>query len=181
VKRVIVLLAGLAMSPLVGWMPPAGALGVAPCVITGTITFTPPAGAAAQGEWRIGPAAINCVGTYRGPERYTGQGPFIGWGSYTALPTGGGECLRQVGKGTVQYTLVTSVGPFTFTEPQEFLLAGAGKFTTPTMRGSFVPSPPYEGDCVSKPMTRFTFFAQAMMLRDVPAELNPGASGTPSP
>jgi hypothetical protein len=164
-KRFIVLLAGLMMSVLLGPVPGADALGLGACVISGTITFTPPDGNSAQGFWRINPAVINCQGTWAGPDRFIGPGPFTGGGSYTVLGVGGGACLHKVGKGTVDYVLRTSGTDVRISEPHEFVMAGAGRFTTPSLQGSFQETPPYDGDCLSKPVTRATFVAQALMVR----------------
>lgn len=167
-KRRIALLAGLILLPVVGAVPAARG-GVATCTITGTIHFVPPAATATRGEWRIVPGAIRCYGTHTGPEYFLGQGPFSGSGSYTVLSAGPGACLHQVGEGIVEYEIPTS-GPnptFSVKEPHEFVMAGAGTFATPSLRGSFTVAPD-EGDCVSKPVTRATFIAQAVFLRDVP-------------
>jgi hypothetical protein len=174
VKRFVVLLAGLVVLPLVGWVPPAEA-GAATCTITGTISFAPPAPAAAAfGAWSINPGAITCYGLHKGPERFLGQGPFSGSGTYTLL-SGGGFCLNQVGQGRVEYTIPTSgPGPTLHVrEATQFVLAGAGRFTTPTMQGSVVVTPPYEGDCVSTPVTRATFVAKVLLVRDVPFDGTP--------
>jgi len=162
-KRAIAVLAGLMMSVLVGPVPAAHALGVGACTISGTITFTPP-GSTGQGLWKIDPAVINCEGTWAGPDRFVGPGPFTGAGSYTALGPGGG-CLRKIGKGTVDYALRTTSTIARVSEPHEFVMAGAGRFATPLLQGSFLATPPYDGDCLLKPVTRATFVAQALMVR----------------
>lgn len=167
-KRLVVL-AGLMVVPLVGFVPAARA-GAATCTISGTISFSPPEATATRGEWRIAPGAIRCYGLHKGPEYFLGQGPFAGSGSYTVLSSGSGACLHQVGEGTVEYAVPTS-GPnpsFQAREPHRFVMAGAGTFTTPSLRGSFTVAPPYEGDCLTKPVTRATFVAQAVLFREVP-------------
>jgi hypothetical protein len=172
VKRVVVLLAGLTMMPLVGFAPSAHALGLAACTIGGTISFSPPPGGSGQGTWRIEPGAINCEGFYKSTDRFLGQGPFTGSGSYTLLPSGAGDCLYQVGTGTVDYVIRTTAGTYSLTEQNQFVVAGAGKFSTPSLEGSFV-RPPDDGDCVSKPVTRATFVAEALLTRDDPAGVTP--------
>ncbi len=168
-KRLVVLLAGAVMVPLLGFVPAAHA-DAATCTISGTIGFSPPVATATRGTWRIAPGAIRCYGLHKGPEYFLGQGPFSGAGSYTVLSSGSGACLHQVGEGTVEYTVPTS-GPnpsLRVRESHKFILAGAGTFMTPSLRGSFAVTPPYEGDCLTKPVTRATFVAQAMLVRDVP-------------
>jgi hypothetical protein len=168
VKRLLAPLIGLIALPLVAEAPPARALGAGVCTITGTINFDPQKPPSAEGAWSIGPAAISCHGLSKGPERFLGQGPFSGSGSYSVLPTGTGGCLHQVGTGTVEYTVPTSGNPLHVKEAHQFVLAGAGGFTTPSLRGSFQQTPPFEGDCVVTPVTRATFVAQAVLVRDVP-------------
>lgn len=164
-KRLIAFVAGLALVPLVGLAPQAEALGAGTCTISGTIAFEPPTGPYLRGVWTIRPGAIDCKGAYKGPDYFTGQGPFNGTGTYTVLPSGTGTCIHQVGEGSVDYTLVTNGGWYHLTEKSEFVLAGAGKFTTPSMNGSFVIPPPYEGDCITTPVTRATFVAQVLLVR----------------
>jgi hypothetical protein len=166
-KRSIAVLLGVAMSTLVGPVPVADAIGGAVCAITGTISFTPPSDVSGQGAWSIDPAAINCEGAVNGYQ-YLGQGPFTGSGSYTGLPAGGGACLNQVGTGTVDYTIQTAAMDHHIRESQRFTLAGAGEFTTPSLRGSLALMPPYDGDCVTKPVTRATFVAQGLMPKTAP-------------
>ncbi|HKY77826.1 MAG TPA: hypothetical protein VJS45_16950 [Acidimicrobiia bacterium] len=164
-KRLIAFVAGLALLPLAGFAPRAEALGGGTCTISGTIAFEPATGPYMQGVWNIRPGAIDCKGAYKGPDYFTGQGPFIGTGTYKVLPSGTGTCIHQVGEGSVDYTLVTNGGWYRLTEKSEFVLAGAGKFTTPSMNGSFVIPPPYEGDCITSPVTRATFVAQVLLVR----------------
>jgi hypothetical protein len=165
VKRTIALVSALVMWPLVGPAPAAEALGVGACVITGTINFTPPTGSSPQGFWRIEPGVIECQGFFEGRDRFLGPGPFIGSGTYTSLASGGATCLDKAGKGVIEYTLRTAGTDVHVTEAQEFVTAGAGKFTTPSLQGSFQETPPFEGDCVTKPVTRATFVAEALMPR----------------
>ena len=164
-KRLIALLSGLVALPLVGAAPPAQALGVAACTIGGTIHFSPPGQAAAQGTWRIDRGAINCQGFFKSTDRFIGQGSFTGSGSYEVLPLGAGSC-NQTGTGTVDYVIKTTAGTYHVNEASTFVSAGAGKIATPSLRGSFLVPPPYEGDCVTTPVTRASFIAQALLVRD---------------
>ena len=163
-KRLIVLLAVLIALPLVGPAPHAEALGVAGCTIGGTISFSPPGTAATQGTWRIDRGAINCQGFFKSTDRFLGQGPFTGSGTYEVLPTGGGTCLYQAGTGVVEYVIRTTAGTYRISETGKFVAAGAGKIVTPSLRGSFLVPPPYEGDCAT--VTRAGFIAQALLVRD---------------
>jgi hypothetical protein len=165
VKRTTALLAGVMMSVLVGPLPAAHAKGVGACMISGTISLTPPASASAQGVWRIEPAVIECQGLFEGVDRFIGPGPFSGSGTYTAPAAGSAGCLLQLGRGTVNYLLRTTGTDVRVSEAQEFVLAGAGKFATPSLQGSFIETLPFDGDCVTKPVTRATFVAQAVMPR----------------
>ena len=164
-KRLIAICAGLALVTLVGFAPGAEAIGGGACTISGTIAFEPPTGPYLRGLWHIRPGAIDCKGVYKGPDYFTGQGPFTGTGTYTVLPSGTGTCIHQVGEGSVDYILPTNGGSYHLTEKSEFVLAGAGKFTTRSLTGSFVIPPPYEGDCVTTPVTRATFIAQVLLAR----------------
>ena len=164
-KRLIAILAGLALVPLVGFVPKAEALGAGVCTISGTIAFEPPNGPYLRGVWHIRPGAINCQGLHKGVDYFTGQGPFTGSGTYSVLPSGTGTCVHQVGEGSVDYTFYTNSSTYRVQEESEFVLAGAGKFTTPSMNGSFVIPPPYEGDCITTPVTRATFVAQVLLAR----------------
>ena len=49
-------------------------------------------------------------------------------------------------------------------EPYAFLLAGAGAFTTPTLRGTFQITS-FDGNCVTGPVTKASFLAQVTLLR----------------
>jgi hypothetical protein len=73
--------------------------------------------------------------------------------------------MHHVGTGKVDYMIPTSEADVRIQEPHDFVLAGAGAFTTPSLRGTFQITPPYEGDCVTRPVTRATFIAQAVLLR----------------
>jgi hypothetical protein len=159
----VALLVGLVALPLIGFAPTAEAAGGAVCSISGTINFFP--ASATQGRWTIEPAVISCQGLFRATERITGPGTFAGSGSYAETPAGSGTCMHHVGTGNVDYMIPTSEADVRIREPQEFVLAGAGAFTTPSLRGSFQITPPYEGDCVTRPVTRATFIAQGLLVR----------------
>ena len=60
-------------------------------------------------------------------------------------------------------------------EKQQFVVAGAGKLTTPSIRATLQLAPPYNGDCLTKPVTRATFAAQGVMVWTAPFFLAPGA------
>lgn len=169
-KRCVRVAIGLAGLPLVGFIPAADATGGAACTITGTITFASSGADAAQGVWTIDPAVINCHGLFNGYDRIVGPGAFSGTGSYTALPGGTGECLRNIGSGTVDYTFPTAASDVHLVERQDYALAGVGAFTTPSLRGTFQVTPPYEGDCVTKPITKALFVAEATLVRFVPPD-----------
>lgn len=164
-KRPVAVLLGLVVSPLVGFAPAAEATGGAVCAITGTIAFSPSTLTSTQGAWRIEPAVISCQGLFKGRERIIGPGSFTGSGFYTAVPTGTGTCMRHLGTGTVDYTIKTTATDVHINEQNDFVMAGAGAFATPSLRGSFQVTPPYDGDCVTKPLTSATFVAQAVMVR----------------
>jgi hypothetical protein len=164
-RRILLLLATLAPS-LVGSVPPAHGLGGGACVITGTISFSPPSTAAPPAEagaWSIGPGQIECNGAIKG-YRIFGTGAFTGSGTYTAIPAAGGPCLHHVGTGMVEYYVRSGAMVFHVREAKRFVLAGAGEFNTPSLRGSLQLFPPYEGDCLTKPVTRALFAAQGMMI-----------------
>jgi hypothetical protein len=170
VQRSIRWAMGLVVLTLVGWVPPAEATGTAVCSISGTITFSHSELTTTDGFWTIGPAVINCQGPYNGYERITGPGSFAGAGTYTAFPYGSGTCLHSVGKGTVEYGFPTTAYDIRLVEPQNYTLAGAGAFTTPSLKGTFEVAPPYDGDCVTKPVTTALFVAQASLLRFYPPD-----------
>jgi len=165
VNRPVALLVGLVVMPLVGYAPPARAMGGGACTISGTINFAPTSTNPGRGVWSIEPAVISCQGVFRAYERITGPGSFSGSGTYTETPAGSGTCLHHVGSGNVDYTIPTTEADVRIKEPHEFVLAGAGAFATPSLRGSFQVTPPYDGDCVARPVTRATFIAEAVLTR----------------
>lgn len=174
-KRPVAFLAVLLLTALgdfVAAPPAAQALGVGACTISGSIVFTPSAAGADHGAWAIDPAAISCWGPFRFPhkEEMNGQaGAFSGIGSYTTVPAGPSHCLRTLGSGTVDYWIRTEEQDVHVKEPHEFVLAGAGLFTTPTLRGTFE-VPLQEGNCLTGPVNRATFLAQVTVLRVPPPE-----------
>jgi hypothetical protein len=170
VKRYVRLAMGVACLSLIGLLPAAHATGAAGCTITGTIAFSHTANTTGQGVWRIDPAVITCHGLFNGYERIVGPGSFSGTGSYTALPGGSGACLRNVGSGTVDYRLPTTGGDVHLVEPNDYTLAGVGTFSTPSLHGVFQITPPYEGDCVTKAITKALFLAEATLVRFVPPD-----------
>jgi hypothetical protein len=163
---------GLVLLIQSGWLQPAAATGTAACTISGTITFTHSDLTSTDGSWAIGPAVINCQGPYNGYERIIGPGQFAGAGTYTAFPPGTGTCLHSVGSGTVEYGFPTTAYDIRLVEPHNYTLAGAGVFTTPSLKGTFQVTPPYDGDCVTKPVTTALFVAQASLLRFYPPDPN---------
>ena len=165
-------LAALVSLPLVGSVAPAGATGVAACTITGTITFLQSASTAEQGVWTIDPAVISCQGLFNGYDRILGPGKFSGTGSYTALPGSSGPCLRNVGSGKLDYTFPTTGSDVHLVEPNDYTLAGVGALTSPSLKGTFEITPPYEGDCVTKPITKALFLAEATLVRFVAPDPN---------
>lgn len=148
--------------------PPAGAVGLGVCKLSGTIVFS--FSTANEGRWSIGDGIVDCQGLIAARRRILGPGPFKGSGSFTGVPDGGGACLHQAGSGTVDYTLPTSGGDILISEPEAYTLVGAGAFTTPTLRGIFELQPPYDGDCVTKPVTSALFVGEARLYR-YPREL----------
>lgn len=150
---------------VVGPAPRAEATGGAACVITGTMNFSPSAGDAAQGTWSIEPALISCQGIFRAYDRITGPGEFTGSGRYEEIPVGDGGCLQRIGSGQLDYLIPTTEADVRIREPHRFVLAGAGTFTSPSLNGSSQITPPFEGDCVSQPVTQATFLAEAMLVR----------------
>lgn len=161
------MLVGLALVPLLGFVPTARATGTGVCTISGTIHFTSSPRTPTEGGWSIEPAVMQCRGVFRGWDRILGPGSFKGSGVYSNPPTGGGTCVPQVGSGTVDYLIPTSEQDVRVIEPQGFLLAGAGSFTTPTLKGTFQVTPPFDGeaDCQAKPATEAYFLAEVVMLR----------------
>jgi hypothetical protein len=177
VPRSIRWVLGLVVLALVGWVPPAGATGAAVCTISGTISFSHSELTSTEGTWTIGPAMINCQGPYNGYERIIGPGRFAGTGTYRAFPDGTGTCLHSVGSGTVEYGFPTTAYDIRLVEPNNYTLAGVGTFSTPSLKGTFEVTPPYDGDCVTKPVTTALFVAQASLLRFYPPDrYKPGKS-----
>jgi hypothetical protein len=155
---------------LTGFVPPAGATGTAACAISGTITFSHSELTTTAGFWTIGPAVIVCQGPYNGYERITGPGTFAGSGTYTAFPYGSGTCLHSIGKGTIQYGFPTTAYDIRLVEPNNYVLAGAGTFSSPSLKGTFEVTPPYDGDCLTKPVTKALFVAQGWLFRFFPPD-----------
>ena len=166
-RRVAVLALGI-LSPFMGW-PGVGAeraeaSGGALCAVSGTIRFSPsPSPAQAQGRWHVEPAVISCHGVFRAYERITGSAPFTGSGTYTVTPAGDG-CLHYVGSGEVDYTLPTTEADVRIVERHDFVLAAAGTFTTPSLKGAIQAVLP-DGDCITTPVTEATFLAEGMLVR----------------
>ncbi len=169
-RRSVALLAVLlltALGEVVASPPAAEATAIGACNISGTIVFTPSAAGADHGAWVIGPAVIACRGPFRfpHPEQMNGQaGSVSGIGSYATVPVGQGHCLRKLGSGTVDYWIKTEEQDVHVKEPHEFVLAGAGLFTTPTLRGTFE-VPLHEGNCLAGPVNRAMFLAQVTVVR----------------
>lgn len=167
VRRPGAVLSALALSA-VGWVgvaPQAEATATAACAISGTINFSPLPTVATQGTWSIEPAVISCQGVFRAYDRITGPSEFTGSGTYVDIGDGPGSCMQHVGSGEVDYVIKTPEADVRINEPHEFVLAGAGTFATPSLKGSLQVSPPYEGDCVTSPVTRATFLAQGLFVR----------------
>jgi hypothetical protein len=144
------------------------------CAISGTITFRPSSAATPdRGGWDISPAVIQCRGQFNTKELMVRQGSFAGSGAYTVVPSGEGRCLRELGTGTVDYWITTDEQDVHIKEPHAFLLAGAGAFTTPTLRGVFQIPTYEEGTCLTTPVTRGLFLAQVTMVRVSMADYTP--------
>jgi hypothetical protein len=171
----LVLLAVVA-TPVVGFAPPAHAVGAATCVIGGTMTFMEPRDTPGSGTWEIDPGLIQCNGAVNG-FRISGSGPFTGQGTYTTVTPATGGCLHQVGIGLVDYTFQSGAMVFHRQEAQKFVLARGGEFSTPSLRGTLQLAPPYQGDCLTKPLTKATFAAQGLMVWTAPFFFHPGAGG----
>jgi hypothetical protein len=174
VKRIVAVLALLVL-PTLGLGSPADAVGYGACTIVGTITFSSGTlldEAGKAGTWTIGPATLDCQGIIGRRARITGRGPLRGQGTFTALPPGEGACLRQTGVGKVEYQIPTASGTIVVAEGETHTLAGAGLFDTPTLHGTFQLPPPYDGDCLTKPLSRATFVAQVALVR-YPREIPP--------
>jgi len=163
--RSAAVLAGLALAILVGPAPPAGAVGAGVCTIGGTINFSPTTDTGEQGAWNIAPATIACRGQYNTKELMLRYGSFTGSGSYTSLPSAQGGCLRQLGNGSVDYWITTEKQDIHVKEPHAFVLAGAGAFLTPTLRGVFQLIS-YDSNCLVGPVTKASFQAQVTLFRE---------------
>ena len=144
--------------------PAAEATAAGVCTISGTINFS--TSASSQGRWDISPGVIECRGFFFGWNPMLGRGSFAASGSYTAVPSGAG-CVEQLGSGTVDYWITTTDQHVHLIEPHSFILAGAGTFTTPTLRGTFQ-IPLYDGNCVTAPRTTTLFLAQVTLARTGP-------------
>jgi hypothetical protein len=164
-RSVWLVVSALAVVPLVSFVPAAHATGAAACTISGTINFSPSSPTATRGTWTVEPAVIDCHGSFRGWDRILGPGSFRGRGSYTTAPHRSGPCLQQVGSGTIDYVIPTSEQDVHLIEPHSFIIAGAGSFTSPTLRGSFQVTSLDDGNCVTKPASTAFFLAQALMVR----------------
>jgi len=173
VKRFIVALVAVG-SAVFGFTPTADAVGYGACALAGTISFAPES--PAKGTWTIGPANLDCQGIIGKRARIIGQGPFRGSGTYRALLPGDAACLRQTGTGTVEYEIPTASGTIKVSEAATHTLAGAGVIDTPSLHGMFQLPPPYDGDCLTKPVSRATFVAQLVLYRN-PRQFPPGAPG----
>jgi len=173
VKRPVAVLAGLALAAFLAPTPPAEAVGLGACTITGTITFQPAAATPDRGAWNISPAVIQCRGQFNTRELMKGQGSFAGSGFYSVVPSSQGGCLRELGTGSVDYWIPTDEQDVHVIEPHAFLLAGAGAFTTPTLRGVFQILPMYEGNCLTTPVTKALFLAEVSLVRLSMADYTP--------
>jgi hypothetical protein len=141
--------------------PAAEATAAGVCTISGTIKFSP--SASSQGRWAISPGVIECRGFFFGWHSMLGPGSFVAWGFYNAVPSGTG-CVEQLGSGAVDYWIATTQQHVHIIEPHAFMLAGAGAFTTPTLRGTFQ-IPLYDGNCVTTARTTTLFLAQVTLAR----------------
>ena len=176
-KRSVLLVLGLLMWPLAGSTPVAEATGAGACTISGTMTFRTASLGAQEGSWAIEPAVISCQGLYNAYERILGPGEFSGSGTYTTLPgppkgtEAPNSCVHNSGFGTVDYTVLTAGYDVHLTEPQDYTLNGAsGTFNTTSLHGTFQVLPPYDGDCMSTPVTKAFFVAQAALVRFYPED-----------
>ena len=161
--------------PVLGFAATAGAIEEGACTNSGTITFSVDKPGA--GVWAIGPAVIDCQGIVAARRLITGRGPFRGSGSFTALPPGDSACLRQAGTGKVEYTIPTSGGDILVSESEDHTLAGVGALNTTSLHGSFQLTPPYDGDCLTKPVSRVTFVAEMVLVRNPRNPPNPKVPG----
>ena len=174
-KRFVAALAVVGLA-VVGFTPTADAVGYGACTITGTMTFSTKT--LSEGTWTIAPAVIDCQGLIAASRRITGRGSFKGSGTFKALPPGDGGCLRQNGEGKVDYRIPTSGGDILVQEAESHSLLGVGVFDTPTLHGLFELLPPYDGDCLTKPVARSTFAAQVVLVRYPPQIPSPKLPGS---
>lgn len=172
-KRFVAVLAVVG-SAVFGFSPRADAVGYGACTIVGTISFS--SQTLSTGTWTIAPAILDCQGIIGKRARITGRGPIRGSGTYNALAPGNGACLTQNGTGKVEYVIPTASGTIKVSEAMTHTLAGVGVFDTPSLHGTFQMPPPYDGDCVTKPLSRATFVAQVILYRN-PRQFPPGAPG----
>ena len=100
------------------------------------------------------------------------HGAFTGSGSYRDLPSGEGGCLQELGTGTVDYWIPTEKQDVHVKEPYSFVLAGAGVFTTPTLRG-VIPDPAHDGNCLTSPSPKALFLAETALVRVSGADFTP--------
>ena len=165
-KRRVAVLLGV-LTPMFGWpgsgAPAAEASGAAVCAVSGTIRFTP-APAPAPSTWTVNPARINCQGVFRAYDRFLGPGEFSGRGTYVASPSADG-CLNYIGSGEVDYTLHTSEADVHIVEPHDFVLATAGAFTTPSLKGSLQALVPSGTHCIMTSVTEAAFVAEGILVR----------------
>lgn len=154
----------LTLASFLATAPAAEAKAAGLCTISGTINFTP--SASPHGRWDISPGVIECRGFFFGWSPMLGSGSFVASGSYTAVPSGA-SCVERLGPGTVDYWIMTTDQHVHLIEPHSFTLAGAGAFTTPTLRGTFQ-IPLYGGNCMTTPRTTTLFLAQVTLARAGP-------------
>ena len=171
-KRFIAVLTVVGMTVL-GFEVRADAVGYGFCSVVGTISFS--AKSPTAGTWTIGPAILDCQGIIGKRARITGRGPLRGSGTYTALPPSD-ACFRQAGTGKVEYEIPTASGTIKVNEAETHTIAGAGVLDTPSLHGVFQLPPPYDGDCLTKPLSRATFVAQLVLYRN-PRQFPPGGPG----
>ena len=172
-KRLMAVLSVLGMA-VVAYMPTAGAVGYGACTIIGTIAYS--SQTPSTGTWSIGPATLDCQGIVGKRARITGRGPFSGTGTYDALAPA--SCLPQKGTGKISYAIPTASGVIRVDEAANDAVVGAGVIDTPTLHGTFQVLPPYDGDCVTKPLKRASFVAQVVLYR-YPREFPPSAPPGP--
>lgn len=173
--RPLAALAALALTFFLLPTPTAHAIGVGICTITGKIRFRAAPGATDRGVWDISPAAIQCRGMFnfvssprhrRGVgEQFTGtQQQFSGSGSYRTIRSVAGECLHELGDGTVDYWIATENQDMHVLEKSVFRLAGAGTLSTPHLYGSFQ-VPLHDSQCLTGSATTALFTAEVSWVR----------------